>query len=137
MTMHETEMFEGFGGDPHAEEAQQRWPDQYAESQRRLKRISKEEQRELFDRGGQVTAAIGAQFTEGAAADSSQVQGLIGMHYAWIAAFWTPSRVAYIALGNMYVDDARFAANYESIAPGLAVFMRDAMTVWAEANLTD
>ena len=130
-------MLEGFTDDPHAEEAQHRWPDQYAVSQRRLGRMSEREQRELFSRGGEVVAAIGDQFTQGSAADSAKVQALIARHYAWILAFWTPSRQAYIGLGRMYVDGERFAANYESIAPGLAVFMRDSMTVWAEANLAD
>ena len=137
MTMDEAEMFEGFADDPYAEEAQQRWPEQYAESQRRLKRLSKQEQRELFERGGAITAAIGAQFTDGAAADSPQVQVLIAAHHDWVAAFWTPNREAYIGLGRMYVDDPRFAANYEKVAPGLAVFMRDAIAVWAHANLPD
>jgi DNA-binding transcriptional MerR regulator len=136
MTMDEAEMFEGFADDPYEQEAQQRWPDQYAESRRRLERRSKQQQRELLDRGSAVTAAIGAQFSGGASADSPPVQALVGQHYAWVDEFWTPDRDAYVALGRMYVDDPRFAANYESLAPGLATFMRDAMAVWAAANLS-
>ena len=67
--MDDAEMFDGFADDPYADEAQRRWPDQYAESQRRLKRLSTQEQRELFDRGGAITGAVGAQFTAGAAVD--------------------------------------------------------------------
>ena len=29
-------------------------------------------------------------------------------------------------LGEMYVADERFAANYDSVAPGLAAYIRDA-----------
>jgi MerR family transcriptional regulator, thiopeptide resistance regulator len=133
--MQDKEMFDGFAEDPYAEEAQQRWPDHYAESQRRLGRMSKDEQRALFERGGEVTRQLGELFTSGAAVDDPAVQEWIGRHYAWIDAFWTPNREAYVGLGRMYVDDPRFAANYEKVAPGLAVFMRDAMAVWAEANL--
>jgi hypothetical protein len=32
--------------------------------------------------------------------------------------------------GPMYVDDERFAAYYDQIAPGCAVFLRDAMKVY-------
>jgi hypothetical protein len=31
------------------------------------------------------------------------------------------------ALGEMYVADPRFAANYEKIEPGLAAYVRDAI----------
>ena len=31
----------------------------------------------------------------------------------------------------------RFTATYDAHAPGLAAFLRDAMAIWAEQNLTD
>lgn len=130
------EMYEGFRNDPNAEEAQQRWPDQYAESQRRLRAMSKDEQRALFESGNETRRELGALFIAGASVEDAAVQRLIGQHYDWVAAFWTPNREAYIALGEMYVADPRFAANYDDLAPGLAPFMRDAMRVWAEANLS-
>lgn len=130
------EMFEGFRNDPNAEEAQQRWPDQYAETQRRLRSMSKDEQRALFETGNQTHRELAALFVAGASVEDDTVQRLIGQHYGWVAAFWTPSREAYIALGEMYVADARFTATYDGFAPGLAPFMRDAMRVWAMANLS-
>jgi hypothetical protein len=30
-------------------------------------------------------------------------------------------------LGDMYVDDPRFTANYDAVAPGLARYIRDAI----------
>lgn len=129
------EMYEGFRNHPNAAEAEQRWPDQYAESQRRLRSMSQDEQRALFESGNETRAELAAQFLSGAAVDSHEVQRLIGHHYRWVAAFWTPNREAYIALGEMYVADPRFTANYDQLAPGLASFIRDAMRVWAEANL--
>lgn len=130
------EMFDGFRNDPYAEEAQQRWPNQYAESQRRLRSMSKDEQRALFESGNQTHRDLAARFLEGAPVDDDAVQRLIGQHYAWVSAFWTPNREAYIALGEMYVADPRFTATYDELAPGLAPFVRDAMRVWAEANLS-
>ena len=34
-------------------------------------------------------------------------------------------------LGEMYVADPRFAANYDRVQPGLVVFLRDAIRVRA------
>lgn len=137
MTIDESEMFEGFADDPYAEEAERRWPDHYAESRRRLGRMTKQEQAELFARGGEVTAAIAALFTSGAPTAAPEVQELVGQHHAWVSAFWTPDRQAFIALGRGYVEDARFTATYDAIAPGLASYLCDAMEIWAEANLVE
>ncbi|MNP81087.1 HTH-type transcriptional activator mta [compost metagenome] len=35
-------------------------------------------------------------------------------------------------LGQMYVDDERFTKNIDKFGEGLAVFMRDAMAVFAD-----
>jgi hypothetical protein len=35
----------------------------------------------------------------------------------------------------MYVDDPRFAATYDANQPGLGEYYRDAMAVYADANL--
>ena len=129
------ELYEGFREDPYAQEAQERWPDNYAESQRRLKKLSKEQQQAIFDRGNQNHIDLAELFKAGLTADEDEVQQGIAGHYSWICEFWTPNKDAYINLGEMYVADPRFAANYDKFAPGLAVFMRDAMKVWANANL--
>ena len=121
----------------YAAEAQQRWPAHYAESQRRLGRLSKTEQQALFEQGAAVTARMGEWMAAGRSVDDPEVQAIVAEHYRWVDAFWTPDREAYVGLGRMYVDDARFAANYDAVVPGLAVFMRDAMAVWAQANLAD
>lgn len=129
------ELYEGFRKDPYAQEAQERWPDNYAESQRRLKKLSKEQQQAVFDRGNQNHIDLAELFKAGLTADENKVQQVIARHYSWICEFWTPNKDAYINLGEMYVADPRFAANYDKFAPGLAVFMRDAMRIWANANL--
>lgn len=35
----------------------------------------------------------------------------------------------HVTLGDMYVADERFTATYERIRPGLAAYLRDAITV--------
>ena len=124
-----------FEQDQYAEEASERWPDKYAESQRRLGKLTDTEKRELFARTEENHQMLAKLFTSGHAANSEEVQQAIANHYGWVSAFWTPSREAYIGLGEMYVSDPRFAANYDKYAAGLAHFMRDAMKIWANENL--
>jgi hypothetical protein len=119
----------------HAAEAQERWPDQFAESNRRLAKLTKDEQQRIFDAHSVIAQALAAAKTSGFAVDSAEVQELIGQHYRWICNFWTPTGSAYVGLGDMYVADERFAANYNKFAVGLADFMRLAMHHYAGAQL--
>lgn len=130
------ESFDGFAVEnPYAEEAQQRWPDTYAQSQARIAKLPKEEQKRIFEQHGEIARGLGDLLKSGAAADSVPVQELIDRHYKWICNFWTPDAKSYSALGQMYVDDERFTATYESFAPGLALFIRDAILHHAASNL--
>jgi MerR family transcriptional regulator, thiopeptide resistance regulator len=74
--------------------------------------------------------------TAGKPAADPEVQAEIEWHYCWVAPYWTPTAQAYRALGQLYVDDERFRARYEQIAPGLAAYQRDAMTVYARDHLS-
>jgi len=118
-----------------AREAQTRWPDQYAASQKRLGKLSAAQQRELFSSGEAITAELAQAYLNGAAIEDETIQEIVGRHYLWVDAFWTPSHDAYVGLGQMYVADDRFAQNYEKQAAGLALFMSQAMAVWAKSNL--
>ena len=119
----------------YKEEAQQRWPDQYKESQQRLDKLSKEEQQALFNQGDQNSDEIAELFKANLSPEHDEVQAVIAKHYKWVSAFWTPSKAAYIGLGEMYVTDERFTAFYDKIAPGLASFMKQSITIWANNNL--
>lgn len=121
--------------DAYAAEAQERWPQQFAESQRRLHRLSSDERSALFQHGQDIAVGLGARLTAGASTTDDDVQELIGQHFAWVSAFWTPDRDAYVGLGQMYIQDPRFTATYNAIAPGLATFVCDAIAVWADAHL--
>lgn len=124
-----------FEQNKYAEEASERWPDKFAESQLRLGKLSDQEKRDLFTRTEENHQTLARLFTSGQSVGSDEVQQAIANHYGWVSAFWTPDRAAYIGLGEMYVSDSRFAANYDKYALGLAVFMRDAMKIWANENL--
>ncbi|UZJ26935.1 TipAS antibiotic-recognition domain-containing protein (plasmid) [Rhodococcus antarcticus] len=72
----------------------------------------------------------------GAAPDSAAAQDVIADHHAEISRFWTPNRESYTGLGRTYVQDPQFKTRYDAKAPGLAKFLRDAITGYAAQHLT-
>ncbi|MEV6138261.1 TipAS antibiotic-recognition domain-containing protein [Nocardia sp. NPDC051990] len=117
------------------DEARERWPEEFEQSRRNTATMTAEDvermQREL-------TAAMirMAEFmAAGTPVGDVVVQAEIDTQYQGICRFWTPNRDAYKCLGQIYVDDERFKANYEKIAEGLAEYQRDAMVVYAEERL--
>ena len=135
LEMDETAMFDGFASTPYADEAAQRWPAEYVESQQRVGALTSDQMAELVARGRAITDQLGELFVAGELVDSESVQAVIADHYRWICSFWSPNRQSYTGLGQMYVDDERFASTFESVAPGLALFVSQAMAVWAQDNL--
>lgn len=121
---------------PFEEEAEQKWPETFAESQNRLAKLSGEELEAVFEEGTAISQALGQALLEGYSADSEKVQGLIGRHFQWICNFWTPTPEAYAGLGEMYVEDSRFAAHYEEFAPGLASFIQLGIKEYVLNSLT-
>lgn len=53
------------------------------------------------------------------------------LHKKWLCFYWDEySKEAHIGVTQMYVDDPRFAAYYEKIAPGCAAFLRNAVAIY-------
>ena len=81
----------------------------------------------------------------GIAPDGAEAQAVAKRHVEWLTGIpGTPAAApggdvkAYvIGLGEMYVADERFGANYATSAGGTAgaEFVRDALRAYAEANL--
>lgn len=64
---------------------------------------------------------------------SALAQEAAKLHREWICFYWpegmyTPE--AHYGLAQMYVEDERFTAYYEAIAPGAALFLRDAIKIF-------
>ena len=121
----------------YADEAAQRWPKEYVESNLKLKSMSKEDQQKLFKLGSDNIKDIADAFILQKAANSVEVQKLVKIHYNWVSVFWAPTKDAYIGLGQMYVSDERFTQNYDKYAPGCAAFMAQAMDIYAQENLSN
>jgi DNA-binding transcriptional MerR regulator len=66
----------------------------------------------------------------------ARVQAVTAEHYRWVCQFWTPDAEAFAGLGDLYVESPDFKARYEAVRPGLAEYVRDAMTVYAVESLT-
>jgi DNA-binding transcriptional MerR regulator len=53
------------------------------------------------------------------------------LHKRWLCFYWDRySKEAHLGVTQMYVDDPRFTAYYDNIAPGCAVFLRDAVQIY-------
>jgi hypothetical protein len=86
------------------------------------------------------SAQLGSDWIEAAASgiapDDEVAQRLARRHVEWLAGIpGTPGAVKeYVTgLGEMYVADSRFAANYGGVEG--ATFVRDALAVYAEREL--
>ncbi|WP_407442693.1 MerR family transcriptional regulator [Rhodococcus sp. (in: high G+C Gram-positive bacteria)] len=130
-------LFEGFDYKQYDDEARERWPEEFEQSRRKTATLTTDDV-ESMQR--EVTAAMirMAEFmAAGTQVGDAAVQAEIHTQYQGICRMWTPNRDAYKCLGQMYVDDERFKANYEKIAKGLAEYQRDAMVVYADERLGD
>jgi DNA-binding transcriptional MerR regulator len=84
-----------------------------------------------------IATDYGNAMLNGLAPDSAEAQAITQRHYEWLSISGPPpGKDHFIGLGQMYVDDPRFTANYDTHGPGTATFIRDAMTVYAERNLS-
>jgi hypothetical protein len=55
------------------------------------------------------------------------------LHKQWLCIFWpTYTPEAHRGVTQMYVDDPRFTAYYDKIAPGCVTFLRDAVHAWLQ-----
>lgn len=53
------------------------------------------------------------------------------LHKQWLTRYWKSySPEAHMGLAQMYVDDPRFTAYYDAIAPGCTGFLRDAISAY-------
>ncbi|UOE42993.1 MerR family transcriptional regulator [Agromyces larvae] len=136
------EMFDGFDHTQYREEVEQRWgADAYARSDRWWRGLGADGQRE-WKAGAEALGRDWIAAAESSVApDSETAQALAARHVEWLRGIpGTPAAMPggdlkgyVVGLGEMYVADERFAANYGGEAG--ATFVRDALRVYAEANL--
>ncbi|MBV9793127.1 MAG: MerR family transcriptional regulator [Actinobacteria bacterium] len=128
-------LFAGLNPADYDDEARARWPDQYEQAQPVVRgRTAEQQEAEQQELTAQMIR-MAELMTAGKAAADPEVQAEVDRHYRWVARYWTPNAAAYRNLGQLYVDDERFRANYDKITPGLAAYQRDAMAIYAGERL--
>ena len=127
------ERFEVFGEhDPsqYDAEVEQRWgeTDAYRESRRRTSSYTKDDWLRIKAEGADVERRFAEALRAGVAADSEQAMDVAEEHRQHISRwFYDCPPEMHAGLGRMYVEDERFTAHYEEIAPGLAQYVSTAV----------
>jgi len=135
------EMFEVFGDhDPteDAAEVERRWgdTDAYRESHRRTSTYAKADWLRIRAEAEQAKQDLLTAMQDGRPARSDEAMAAAEGHRQHIARWFYPvDYPMHRGLADMYVADPRFTAHYDDRAPGLAVYVRDA--IHANADRAD
>jgi len=127
------ERFEVFGDvdpDEYAEEAEQRWggSEAYRESMRRTSGYGKEDWLRIKRENEDWGRRFGAVMASGVPADSREAMDLAEEHRQLISQqFYECSYEIHTGLADMYTGDPRFTAYYETIRPGMAEYLSEAI----------
>ncbi|MBF6356867.1 TipAS antibiotic-recognition domain-containing protein [Nocardia higoensis] len=133
------EVFDGFDHSRYKDEVIERWGEEAYTSGDAWYRSLTDEQKQRFGQDClDIAADFGRAHAAGLPVDSEEVRAITARHHDWIGLGWRHREVtadAFIGLGEMYVADPRFGANYDRHGEGTAAYVRDAMKSYAEAVL--
>lgn len=139
-TMTDKEKFEGLKAkliDENEAKYGKEIQDSYGEetvrkSNEMFRNMKKEDYDAMQALSAEILAALSAAVKDGASPEGETGREIAAMHKRWLCYTWPQySSEAHIGLGQMYVDDSRFAAYYDGETPGCAQFLRDAIAAWA------
>jgi hypothetical protein len=129
-------MFRGFDHTQYSDEVIARWGKQAWESGNDWwNRLSDEEKQAFQQQQLDIATDYGKAMLAGKPVESDEVQAITQRHFEWLSLTGKPDKEHFIGLGQLYVDDPRFTATYDAHGAGTAVYIRDAMKVYAERNL--
>ncbi len=133
------EVLDGFDHTQYKDEVIERWgEDAYRQGDRWWRGLSKEDKQGFQQRQADIARDYARAHRDGLAADGEEAQAITRRHYEWMSVGWQgryPTAEQFAGIGQMYVADPRFTANYDVHGEGTAEFVRDAMEVYAERNL--
>jgi hypothetical protein len=128
------EQFEVFGtdqvGGEWADEAEQRWgdTDAYRESQRRMAAYTKQDWLEVKSQSDAALRAFAGAMASGQPADGPVARQLAeGQRQFLNRWFYDCDHEMHRGLAEIHVSDERFTATFDSVAPGLARYVHDAI----------
>lgn len=99
-------------------------------SNAKVKGMTKEQYAEVERLSQELNDTLKAAFEQGD--PQSELAGkACELHKRWLCFYWDSySKEAHLGVTQMYVDGPRFTAYYDKIAPGCAVFLRDAVRIF-------
>jgi DNA-binding transcriptional MerR regulator len=131
------EMFDGFDHSQYKDEVERRWGrEAYARGDTWWRGLGEEGRRDWLQRSTALQQDWVAAAGSGARPDSGAAQELARRQFEWLCGANGGQEVGYgyfTGLGELYVADPRFGANYGG--PAGAGFVRDAMKVYADRQL--
>lgn len=130
----EASMFDGFDDSQYEDEVRERWGDTeaYRESRRRTAAYGETDWVTIRMEADEIDGAFIALLAGGEPATGGAACAVAERHRKHISRwFYECSPEFHGRLAEMYVADARFEANYERQAPGLAGYVHDAIVAQA------
>lgn len=138
LTMTDEEKFEGLkdklireNEETYGAEVRSKYGDKTAdESNAKFKGLTQQQYARMEALAQELSATLKAALeTKDPAGELAQKA--CALHKEWLMCTWASySPEAHKGLAQMYVDDERFTAYYDKIAPGCAVFLRDAIMIY-------
>jgi DNA-binding transcriptional MerR regulator len=137
-TQNQDDMYDVFKDEDvkqYQDEVKQKWGNTaaYKQSMERVKKMTKAEMDKLKADGKIFNQKLAVAMPKGIS--DPTVQALVAEHYKGINFFYDCSLEMYRNLGLMYVQDPRFTANYDKVAPGLAQFMHEAIDYYCNHSV--
>ncbi|CAM3120726.1 MerR family transcriptional regulator [Sporolactobacillus spathodeae] len=138
LTMSDEEKFEGFkqqlindNEKQYGKEIREKYGDDVVDqSNAKLKGLTARQYEQAQELSNQLNVYLKKAVEQGQP-DSELAQKTCALHKEWLGYYWPQySKEAHLGLAQMYVDDPRFKAYYEAIAPGGAEFLRDALKIY-------
>ncbi len=142
ITMTDQEKFEGFkeklieeNERKYGKEIREKYGTEAVEaSNRAFLKMTKEDYERFEKLGEEVLSTLKAAMATGDPAGELG-QKAADLHRQWLTYTWGQyDQEAHAGLARMYVDDPRFAAYYDKVQPGAAVFLRDAILVYTGSH---
>jgi DNA-binding transcriptional MerR regulator len=141
ITMTDKEKFDGFGQKlieenekRHGEEIRRRYGGEAVEkSNEKVRGMSREDYAETERLRCEAEGALREAFAAGDPA-GPPAQRACELHKQWLCRYTDGySKEYHKALAQLYVEDPRFTAYYDNIAPGCAAFLHDALMIYCRS----
>ncbi|GAA4622413.1 MerR family transcriptional regulator [Actinoallomurus vinaceus] len=136
------EQVEIFGDDwqpAWVEEAEDRWGDsaQWAQYAERAGRMTTQDWQDVVATTRTLNADLAAAKRAGVAPGSGEANALAERHRALLSRYFDCTHAMHACIGRMFVDDPGYGEYFDTVAPGLAVWLRDVIFANAGAHGVD